>query len=550
MLERTRTTSSEPLLSVVVSGYRSEATILQVVGSLLAQKCEPFEVIVATSAGDGTGELVRHNFPDVQVLEWPTRLLPGGTRNLGASRARGRIIAFLEGDMVPRPGWVISRTRAHHAGHEAVAGSVGINPTDSRVSRATTYLAFGNLLQGRPAAPAKFSRSYFLSYTRKLLDRAGPFDESVRTEEDTLMARRIGELGVEVWFDPTICVDHIGPNRFVDMLRDQKTRGRHEARAELLKWSPSGGRAKWENRSRSAVLSVALRTLRHSLLKGQWLGRDLREGAPDRRDILLTLPWIIWGLIANNLGWGQEQLEFVRADAFHRPTDAVFVHTPFRSRVATNGEKVVALTFDDGPSEYSKDVLDVLDGFGIPATFFALGTKAESMPEVVRSIASAGHSVGIHGWSHDPFVDLESSRLNEEIDKTGELLKHLTGEECKHARPPYGGYNAQVISELARRDLITWLWTTDAKDYLPTADASQIANDTLSALTPGGIILLHDGGDHRDVMVRALPEIIERVLARGFRFVSLDYAQEHEHLASSDVMLSPLAKRPDEPGTI
>jgi peptidoglycan/xylan/chitin deacetylase (PgdA/CDA1 family)/GT2 family glycosyltransferase len=542
MPERTGTTSPDPMFSVVVSAYRSEATILQVVSSLQAQNPERFEVIVATSVGDRIGELVRHNFPDVQVLEWPTRLLPGGTRNLGASQARGRIIAFLEGDMVPRPGWVTNRIRAHQAGHEVVAGAVGVNPTDSRTSRATTYLTFGNLLQGLPAAPAKFSRSYLLSFTREVLDRAGPFDESVRTEEDTMMARRLEELGVKVWFEPTICIDHVGPSRFVDMLRDQRRRGRRQARAELLKWSPSVGRLKWENRSRSAVLSVVLRTLRHSLLRGRWLGRDLREAAPDRRDVLLALPRIIPGLLANNLGWGQEQLEFVRTDAFHRPAEALFVHTPFRSRVATNGEKVVALTFDDGPSEYTKDVLEVLEGSGIPATFFVLGKQVEAMPEVVRSIVSAGHSVGIHGWSHNPFVDLDASHLNEELEKTGELLNNLTGEECRHVRPPYGGYNTRVILELARRDLICWLWTTDAKDYLLSADAFQIARDTLKAITPGGVILLHDGGGARASTVRALPEIIEGVLARGFRFVSLHYAVDDAQIDASRLILSPLDK--------
>jgi peptidoglycan/xylan/chitin deacetylase (PgdA/CDA1 family) len=238
----------------------------------------------------------------------------------------------------------------------------------------------------------------------------------------------------------------------------------------------------------------------------------------------MSMPWILGGFISNNLGWWQEQLEFLRADGFHRPVGAAAVHSPLRSRVATSGEKVLALTFDDGPSEYTEGVLKVLESYGLPGTFFVVGNRAESMPDAVRRIAEAGHAIGIHGWSHRSLPELDDTSLIEEIERTGALLQQITGTPCRHVRPPMGDYDARVVSCLAERDLVTWLWTTDAKDWASSASDQQVARDTLNALTPGGVILLHDGGGDRSHTVRALPAIIEGALARNFRFVSLEYA--------------------------
>ena len=101
--------AARPVLSAVVFAYNNEDTILPAVASLVEQDFdEPFEVIVSTSGGDPTGEMVRQAFPGVRVVESPVRLMPGGGRNLGMEVARGEIVAFLEGDASP-PGWVWKR---------------------------------------------------------------------------------------------------------------------------------------------------------------------------------------------------------------------------------------------------------------------------------------------------------------------------------------------------------------------------------------------------------------------------------------------------------
>ena len=147
-------TSAGPVLSAVVFAYRNEATVLRAVSSLVQQDFEePFEVIVATSGGDRTAELVRRNFPDVRVVESPVRMMPGGARNLGMKLASGEIIAFLEADCFARQGWIKNRVVAHRAGHEAVASAVAVANPHRSAARATAYLCYDNRLEGSPEGP-------------------------------------------------------------------------------------------------------------------------------------------------------------------------------------------------------------------------------------------------------------------------------------------------------------------------------------------------------------------------------------------------------------
>ncbi len=517
---------ARPVLSAVVFAYRNEDTILRAVSSLVQQDFdEPFEVIVATSGGDRTGELVRQNFPGVRVIESPVRLMPGGARNLGMRLARGEIIAFLEADCIARPDWIRNRVVAHRAGHEAVASTVAVANPEKAAARATAFLCYDNRLEGSPEGPARLPRSYGLSFTRELLNRAGPFDEALRIEEDTLMAERLRELDVSAWFEPSVCIEHVGPTRLRDLLKEQASRGRRQARSDVLTRPAGSFRVRVESRPGVLTLAVAARTVRHGLVRSRFLSRNLKRYAPDRHELMVTVPWVLLGLIANTLGWAREQHEYARSGAFTEMDGAGSSNALLRRRAATTGEKTLFLTFDDGPSEFTTDVLGVLSSYGVPATFFVLGERAASMPEVARSIVDAGHGLAMHGWSHTAFTELDPEVLAKDLGRTEALLRELSGTECRDIRPPYGLYDGELISTLHGRGLVTWLWTADPRDFAADATADRIASKVLLSLTPGGIVLLHDGGGNRSQTVRALPRIIEGALARGFRFATLDEAR-------------------------
>ena len=436
--------------------------------------------------------------------------------------ARGEIVAFLEADCIARPGWIRNRVAAHRAGHEAVASTVAVANPEKAAARATAFLCYDNRLEGSPEGPAGLPRSYGLSFTRELVNRAGPFDEALRIEEDTVMAERLRDVGVSAWFEPSVCVEHVGPTRLRGLLRDQASRGRRQARSDVLLRPPGSFRVKVESAPGLRALAVALRTLRHGLVRSGFLTKNLHRCAPHRRELAVTMPWVLVGLLANVLGWAQEQHAYVRTGAFTDLDGAGPSLAPLRRRTSTTGEKTLVLTFDDGPSEFTAGVLDVLLEYGVRATFFVLGERAAVLPDAVRSITEAGHGLAIHGWSHTPFTELDPEVLATELGRTGALLRELTGTGCRDACPPRGIYDGELISGLDAQGFVTWLWTAEARDWSADATAEQIANTILLSLTPGGIILLHDGGGDRSKTVRALPRIIEGARVRGFRFVTLD----------------------------
>jgi peptidoglycan/xylan/chitin deacetylase (PgdA/CDA1 family)/glycosyltransferase involved in cell wall biosynthesis len=509
-----------PVLSVIVSACGDEDTILRSVASLLQQDFdEPFEVVVATSGGDPTAEKVRRNHPRVRVVESALRLMPGGVRNTGIEAARGEIVAFLEGDCVARPGYVRNLVEAHRAGHGAVATTVAVANPESTAARAHAYLCHCDRLQGALPGRAGSPHSYGLSLTRELLNRVGPFDEALWTTEDTLMARRLAAMGVDAWVEPSVCVEHAGPRRLRELVREQAALGRRQARNELVSTAPGSFRLKLE--SRAPRLAIGLRTARHGIGRSWFLARNLRRGAPDRRDVIATMPWIGLGVAADMLGWAQEQDAYARSGSFTQLDGAGPTRAPLRRQTTTTGEKTLVLTFDDGPSEYTPGLLRVLSEHDVTATFFVLGERVTAMPELVRAIADAGHDLAIHGWSHTAFTELDAAALSSEVGRTQAMIRALTGSECRDVRPPYGRYDGLAVSWLAGHDLVTWLWTADARDYEPASSVDRIVRNTLLSLTPGGIVLMHDGGGDRSKTVQALPRIIDGARARGFRFVAL-----------------------------
>ncbi len=511
---------TRPVLSAVVFAYRNEDTILRAVASLVEQHFdESFEVIVSTSGGDRTAELVRQAYPGVRVVESSVRLMPGGARNLGMEVARGEFVAFLDGDCVARPGWIRNRVAAHRAGHAAVASTVAVANPESVAARTTAYLCYDNWLEGAPEGPAGLPRSYGLSFTRELLNRVGPFDEALRINEDSLMAKRLANLGVDPWFDASVCIERMGPERLRDLWSDQSARGRRQARTEVISVPPGSLRIRLE--TRSPGLALVVQTARHGTVRGRFLARKLKRCASDRQELLVTLPWIVLGFLVNTWGWAQEQYVYARTGAFTELDGAGPTSGPLRRQTATTGEKTIVLTFDDGPSEFTADVLRVLSGYGVPATFFVLGERVAESPEMVRRIAAEGHELAIHGWSHAAFTELDTDALASEVSRTRELLRDVTSVECADVRPPYGRYDGAVVSWLAGRGFVTWLWTADGRDYEAGVGVDRIVRNTLSSLTPGGIVLLHDGGGDRSRTVRALPGIIEGARDRGFRFVAL-----------------------------
>lgn len=177
----------------------------------------------------------------------------------------------------------------------------------------------------------------------------------------------------------------------------------------------------------------------------------------------------------------------------------------------------IALTFDDGPDEvYTKEILDVLERHHVKATFFLIGSQAERHQGVVRQIASAGHELGNHGYSHSRLTTLSLEAARREIARTQEVIKAATNITPAWFRPPYGSYNEEIQRTARAEGAATVLWTLNPDDWRSPGQAV-IVQRVVSAARDGAIVLLHV----RAQTARALPTLIEELRARGFALVRL-----------------------------
>jgi peptidoglycan/xylan/chitin deacetylase (PgdA/CDA1 family) len=178
---------------------------------------------------------------------------------------------------------------------------------------------------------------------------------------------------------------------------------------------------------------------------------------------------------------------------------------------ADTERKVVALTFDDGPSEFTDRYLDVLREKDVPATFFEIGQEMPGREATMRRILAEGEEIGDHTENHveDPGYA--------QIADAAERIKEYTGFEPCLFRPPGGAENTSVIETAGSLGMKTITWDVDPRDWsLP--GTPEIYSDIVDNAKPGAIILMHDGGGPRDETLAALPEIIDTLRARGYGF--------------------------------
>lgn len=186
----------------------------------------------------------------------------------------------------------------------------------------------------------------------------------------------------------------------------------------------------------------------------------------------------------------------------------------------TKGEKVIALTFDDGPwAESTAQILDILKKNNIKATFFVVGQMLKTYPELGKRIAFEGHVLGNHTWHHwYHYFNPQAAAF--EIDNTSNLIYQTTGVKTTLFRPP-GGIMHNGVADYARnKKYAIVMWSADSVDYSRPGVPRLIRNVTKQS-KPGGIVLMHDGGGNRSHTVEALPQIISHFRKQGYRFVTI-----------------------------
>jgi peptidoglycan-N-acetylglucosamine deacetylase len=190
------------------------------------------------------------------------------------------------------------------------------------------------------------------------------------------------------------------------------------------------------------------------------------------------------------------------------------------------GKNMVALTFDDGPSESTtKQILDLLDKYSVKATFFVSGVNASRHPEIIKDIISRGHAVGNHSYSHNSFLMLKSYRtLYREIAQAQEVLRKI-GIEALAFRPPVGIVNPKLPRVLNKLGMFCVTFSCRAFDA-GNFRVKNISKKILKKVKGDDIILLHDvpacsSGESKIFLAQA-EKILEEITRKGFTFVKLN----------------------------
>lgn len=182
-------------------------------------------------------------------------------------------------------------------------------------------------------------------------------------------------------------------------------------------------------------------------------------------------------------------------------------------------EKLLALTFDDGPHPiFTEKLLALLKAEDVKATFFVVGKMVEKNPQLLKEIADDGHLVGNHTFSHVTLTKIPMNEVRAEYEACNDVIENTINQRPRFCRPPGGDYDRQVVKAATEQGLTTVLWTDDPGDYA-SPGTHIIEMKTLDRMSNGGIILLHDGIQQT---LDVLPQIIQYAKSHGYRFVTVD----------------------------
>lgn len=195
----------------------------------------------------------------------------------------------------------------------------------------------------------------------------------------------------------------------------------------------------------------------------------------------------------------------------------------------------IALTFDDGPTEYTGEILDLLSEYNQKASFFLIGNRVQKYPDIVRRIVAEGHSLGNHTQSHSPYTGfLNVRQMESEIRAADQNLKEVTGKPVNLYRPPYGVTNPSIRKAVRATGHTVMGWSVRSLDTLIRSE-TRILRRILRRIKPGGVVLLHDTSAKT---VRVCRMLLPELQRRSLRSVTLHELFKQETATASSPLLS------------
>lgn len=205
------------------------------------------------------------------------------------------------------------------------------------------------------------------------------------------------------------------------------------------------------------------------------------------------------------------------------PSSQIF--GPFPSQIKSK-EKIVYLTFDDGPNEpYTSKIINYLDSKNIKATFFIVGECAKRYPKIVKKIHDSGHSIGNHTMSHSFIKYFKLSKILNDIKANQKIIKQIVGEEPELFRPPWLFRYPSLLDSVGNMGLrtISGVFCHELEIFQISSNA--ISNRAIKKARPGQIIIFHDGydskGANREQTFEAVKQTVEILQSQGYKFRKL-----------------------------
>lgn len=196
-------------------------------------------------------------------------------------------------------------------------------------------------------------------------------------------------------------------------------------------------------------------------------------------------------------------------------------------RVKTQ-ERMVALTFDDGPTDQTEQVLEVLEELGVKATFFVTGKDLSEHKAAGKMLVEAGHELGNHSYSHQRMVLKSPAFVRQELERTDHLIREVGYNGAIHFRPPNAKKFLVLPYVLARQDRKTIMWDIEPDSYPNIAqDATKMVEHVVENVRPGSIILLHVMCPSRRESLKAVTGIVETLRQQGYSFVTVSELLAH-----------------------
>lgn len=222
-------------------------------------------------------------------------------------------------------------------------------------------------------------------------------------------------------------------------------------------------------------------------------------------------------LVSMLIQFSQQALAaFVPDRSYYEPRGQIIWDIPTK-------EKVVALTFDDGPSEtYTPQILDILKEYHAKATFFLIGKHLEAFPDIVKREVDEGNEIENHTYTHVKLTRMADDDFIKDVEKSEELIQRYQKSTIELFRPPAGALNKHIIEALTDKNyrIVLWSWHQDPRDWARPG-VRHIVKHVIENIHNGDIIIMHDGGGNRSQTVKALKILLPKLEQEGYSFITV-----------------------------